>query len=63
MEDLFFFLSFLICRGADVAELYLKRPLLWFHAASRTVSLTSANMTVIAQHGSDVKLQQLLEAT
>lgn len=38
-------------RGADVAEPYLKGPPLWFHTDSPTVSLTSANMTVIVQPG------------
>lgn len=55
--------DFLNCeQGADVAELHLKRLLLWFHTDSPAVSLTSTNMTVIAQHGCKVELQRLLEA-
>lgn len=46
-----------------MAQLYLKRPLLRFHTDSPTLSPTSTIMTVIAQHGSEVKPQHLLEAT
>lgn len=46
-----------------MAEPYLKRHPLWFHTDSPTVSLTSTSLTVIAQHGCEVKLQCLLEAT
>lgn len=45
-----------------MAELHLKRLLLWFHTDSPAVSLTSTNTTVIAQHGCKVELQRLLEA-
>lgn len=44
-----------------MAEAYLKRPPLWFHTDSLTVSLTSTNITVIAQHGYEAELQCLLE--